>query len=198
KTATRSKSRRSAGSSFFPPFSITPPLRLRPMRVRWLWVPAAATALSLHAPVGAQVPVSKQDLRNFTPPTDPEATLYLEKPTGEGAGAYNVGVWFSYANQLLVVESAGSAETSPVAHQLSVDYVASLGFTERITLGIALPTVVYQRGDNEELLAGDDPLPQSAFGDLRADLMATLLDPGTVGTRARAGRARGARAASCG
>src|SRR5690606_2812806 len=106
-------------------------------------------------------------------------------------GAYNVGVWFSYANQLLVVESAGSAETSPVAHQLSVDYVASLGFTERITLGIALPTVVYQRGDNEELLAGDDPLPQSAFGDLRADLKATFLNPGTVGTLALAGLARG-------
>ncbi len=161
------------------------------MTVRWLSVSAAATALLLHPPAGAQLPVSQQDLRNFAPPTDPEGTLYLEKPSSEGAGAYNVGVWFSYANQLLVLESAGGVETSPVAHQLSVDYVASLGFTERITLGIALPTVVYQQGDNEELLTGDEPLPQSALGDLRADLKATLLSPGTLGTLALAGLVRG-------
>lgn len=161
------------------------------MTRRWLSVAAASTALLLHAPVGAQVPVSHQDLRNFAPPTDPEGTLYLEKPTGEGAGAYNVGVWFSYANDLLVLESAGGVETSPVVHQLSVDYVASLGFTERITLGVALPTVVYQEGENEELLTGDEPLPISAFGDLRADLKATILRPGTVGTLALAGLVRG-------
>lgn len=161
------------------------------MTVRWLSVAAASAALLLHAPLRAQVPVSQQDLRNFAPPTDPEGTLYLEKPTGEGAGAYNVGVWFSYANQVLVLEPAGGVEVAPLEHQLSVDYVASLGFTDRISVGVALPTVILQQGDNEELLTGDEPLPQSALGDVRADLKATIVRPGTLGTLALAGLVRG-------
>jgi len=170
------------------------------MTVRWLSLLAASAALLLdQAAALAQLPISQQDLRNFAPPTDPEGTLYLEKPTGEGAGAYNVGAWFSYANQILVLQPANGAangaasgdEVSPLKHQLSVDYVASLGFTERITLGVAVPTLVYQDGDDEELLTGDEPLPKSGLGDVRADLKATIVEPGTLGTFALAGLVRG-------
>src|SRR5690606_19161024 len=111
-------------------------------------------------------------------PTDPESALYLEKPTTEGAGAYNVGVWLSYANQLLLLDTSTGDEIEPLRHQVSADYVASLGLTERISLGLALPTVIYQEG--EDSLLGE--LPQSSLGDLRTELKGTLLAPGNLGT----------------
>jgi hypothetical protein len=159
------------------------------MRTRWAILSAVAV-LTAHSPLRAQLPLSQQDVRNFAPATDPDATLYLEKPTTEGVGAYNVGVWFSYANELLLLESASGETASPVEHQLSIDYLASLAFTDRIAVGVALPTVVYQEGEHEELLTDDATLPQSALGDLRVDVKTTLLRPGTVGTLALGALAR--------
>ncbi len=151
----------------------------------------AWAAWLLAMPAAAQPLVSPQDLRNFSPPTDPQSSLYLEKPTTEGEGAYNVGVWFSYANQLLVLESPTGDVARPLSHQFSVDYVASLGFTDRVSVGLALPTVVYQSGAEEAWIADGGELPRTAIGDLRADIKATLLEPGTLGTLALAGLLRG-------
>lgn len=146
-------------------------------------------ALFAANPVNAQLVIDQEDLRNFAPPTDPEGTLFLEKPTTEGEGAYNVGLWMSYANQLLVLESASGVEASPLEHQFSIDYLASLGFTDRLSLGVAVPTIVYQSGNQQELLG--EELPRSALGDVRADLKASLLEPGTVGTLALGALFRG-------
>jgi hypothetical protein len=143
---------------------------------------ALCAAQTIALSVQAQSLVSPQDLRNFAAPTDPHSALYLEKPGSEGAGVYNVGVWFSYANQLLVLESTSGTETTPLEHQYSVDYVGSLGLTERVTLGLAVPTVVYQVGDDEAPTATDEALPKTAFGDVRADLKLTLLHPGSLGS----------------
>ena len=160
--------------------------------MRRLVIHSVAWAASLLTiPGAAQTTISPQDLRNFSPPTDPESSLYLEKPTTEGAGAYNVGVWFSYANQLLLLEAASGTEARPLEHQYSADYVASLGIGDRVSVGLALPTVIYQAGNDEALITEGGELPRTALGDLRTDIKATLLTPGTLGTLALAGLFRG-------
>ncbi len=159
--------------------------------MRGALVSIAVLATTLVAmPVSAQLDVSQQDLRNFAPPTDPESSLYLEKPTTEGSGVYNVGIWLSYANQLLLLESASGTEATVLKDQYSADYVASLGITDRVSVGLALPTVVYQKGEDEALLTGEGSLPRSGLGDLRTDVKASLLQPGTVGTLALGGLLR--------
>jgi hypothetical protein len=96
-------------------------------------------------------------------------------PSTLGQGSYHLGVWFSYANQVLTLESEGGEQlASPIEHQYSVDYLATLGLHERIDLGLSLPTVLHQSGESSELL-GIGRLPRSAYGDLRIDLKTLLV-----------------------
>src|SRR5688500_18568933 len=100
-------------------------------------------------------PVPSLDLRNFDPPTDPKGALYLEPAATPGGGEWNVGALFSYSYRSVVLESAdGDTLLIPLRHQFSLDYLANLGIGERIAIGLLLPTVLYQSGDDAAALTG--------------------------------------------
>ncbi|HEY6560242.1 MAG TPA: hypothetical protein VI072_23315 [Polyangiaceae bacterium] len=134
--------------------------------------------LSSARPASAQPAL---DLRNFRPPTDPRGSLYLEPSTTPGPGAWNVGAWFSYAHRQIVVEGLDGGTRVPLEHQLSLDYLASVGLGEQLALGLTLPTVLYQSGDDIRPLASDSALPRTAIGDLGFTAKASLLAPGELG-----------------
>ncbi|HEY8947158.1 MAG TPA: hypothetical protein VIM73_23100, partial [Polyangiaceae bacterium] len=127
--------------------------------------------------------VPSLDLRRLSLSTDPRAGLYLEPPSTPGHLAWNVGVWGSYAKDLVVLQdAAGNDVAVPVEHQFSVDYLAAIGLTDRLALGVLLPTVVYQTGDSTlELLADAEALPKSALGDLTITGKGTLVPSGELG-----------------
>ncbi len=119
------------------------------------------------------------DLRGFHPSTDPAANLYLEPTATPGNLKWNVAAWASYAHRLVTLSADGREIAVPVQNQLSMDYAFGLGLGDRVALGVALPTVLYQEGTGSDLVAAE--LPHTALGDLRLNLKATLLPGGELG-----------------
>ncbi len=151
------------------------------MRTGRLLAAVTSTAVLVAGTANAQVP--SLDLRNFHPPTDPKGSLYLEPSTTPGPGAWNVGAWLSYSNRSVTLETpAGDTVAHPVEHQLSLDYLAGLGIGDRLAVGLSMPTVLYQQGDNAQtLVSGSGPLPHTALGDMGFNAKATLVPTSGLG-----------------
>jgi len=164
-----------------------------------VYPPRAALVLSLllggsllAVPAHASPPPSL-DLRGFQASTDPKASLYLEPAGTPGHLQWSVGAWASYAYHLVQIEDASDQVVSvPVRHQLSLDYVASLGLTDRLALGVVLPTVAYQSGDDNvgSYVEGAVALPKAAIGDLGFTAKASLIPRGDIGGFALSALAR--------
>ena len=141
-----------------------------------------ATVAMLGAGSAQADPIPSLDLRNFQPPTDPEGSLYLEPVATPGPLNWNVGLWPSYAHNLVVLENANGDEVaSAVSDQVSIDYLLGLGIGDRLAVGLALPTIVYQTGDDVAPFAGGGALPTAALGDLAITAKAAFLPPGELG-----------------
>lgn len=126
-------------------------------------------------------PVPSLDFRGYEPPTHPEGIGSLEPTATPNAWEWNVGAWASYAYRSVVVEDTFGRVSSPVLHQLSIDYVASVGLGERIGVGLSVPSVVYQSGDEPVPSTGAADLPVAALGDVAASVRATLIPQGSLG-----------------
>ncbi len=151
-----------------------------------------ASVLALVATQAHAAEVPSLDLRRLELPTDPEGGLYTEPARAPGPLNWNAALVSSYANRLVVLESeSGEQLAVPVRHQLSVDYLFGIGLGDRIALGLALPSVVYQTGsDVSGQLTGAAPLPKSALGDLGLSAKAVLLPAGDLGGFSLAALAR--------
>src|SRR5262245_50048182 len=102
-------------------------------------VPALLFTLLIAHVVRAEEPLPGLDIRRSPLSTDPNAALYLEPAATPGHLARNAGVWGSYVNRLLSLEEASGGEVAvPVRHQIGIDYVASLGLTDRLAFGVLL------------------------------------------------------------
>lgn len=132
------------------------------------------------------------NLRGLELPTDEAGGLYTEPAKAPGPWNWNAAVVASYANRLIVLKDGSGAELAvPVRHQLSLDYLFSLGLGDRIALGLSLPSVVYQRGnDIGDQVSGAVRLPTSALGDVGLSAKAVLLPAGDLGGFALAALAR--------
>jgi OmpA-OmpF porin, OOP family len=147
-------------------------------------------AASWVGAAGAE-PVPSLNLRNFDPPTDPRGALYLEPSATPGGGEWNVGAMLSYAHRPIVLEDGdGERIAIPIEHQLSLDYLAALGIGRRIAIGLSLPTVLYQDGDDVEPLIGAPSLPRTAIGDMAFGAKAVLLPADDLGGLGLAALAR--------
>jgi OOP family OmpA-OmpF porin len=149
-----------------------------------LGVVRLAVGLSLLAASAlAADPVPSLDLRGFSPPTDPRGFLYLETASTPGPGNWNVGAYASYALRPVVLEDARGHELARVvAHQASIDYYGSVGIGSTWALGVRIPTVVYQTGDDvSALLPGSTSLPHTAIGAIAIDGKKTLVSPSDLG-----------------
>jgi OmpA-OmpF porin, OOP family len=155
--------------------------------MRWVVFLAAlvATGLLPHVAVAqmeAADPVPSLDLRGFAVPTDPQSSLALEPATTPGSGNWNVGAWASYARSPVVTTDPAGRDRDVIAHQFTMDYLANVGIGSRFALGLVLPAVVYQSGDDvSDALPGSEPLPMAALGDLGLVGKATVLSPTDLG-----------------
>ncbi len=150
------------------------------MRTRRLLATSASAAV-LFAGVAHAQPIPSLDLRDFHPPTDPAGSLYLEPSGTPGPGAWNVGAWASYENRLVVIkDAAGNTATVPVENQLSLDYLVGVGISDRLAIGMQLPTVLYQNGGDASAI-GAGKLPATALGDATFGAKATLVPTSGLG-----------------
>lgn len=141
----------------------------------WLALSAASRALAQ--------PVPSVDLRGFRPPTHPEGLLSLEPTQAPGPGEWNAGSWLSYAYRPIIVHDAFSDDdVAVIEHQLSLDLVAGIGVGERVGVGVSLPVVLAQSGEEAPPSLGmTEPPPTTALGDVTVDGRATLLKQGDFG-----------------
>jgi hypothetical protein len=133
------------------------------------------------APGFAEVPAL--NLRRLDLPTDEAGGLFTEPAKAPGPLNWNAAVVASYANRLVVLQDDAGAEVAvPVQHQLSLDYLFGIGLGDRVALGLLLPSVVYQHGDDiGDRVSGASTLPTGALGDATVSAKAILLPAGSLG-----------------
>jgi hypothetical protein len=149
------------------------------------WVLSAAvlaTVSALSARARADFP--SVNARQFQPPLDPNGSLYLEPALTPGAGNFNGSMWFVYAYRPAVLrDPTGAIVANLVKNQVSSDLVLNFGLGERFALGLDLPFLLYQNGDDNAItraVAGGPP-PAQAFGDLSIAAKGNLVSYDTLG-----------------
>ncbi len=137
--------------------------------------------LAFPASLAAE-PVSL-DLRPFEVSPDPEASPALEPTATPGHLEWNVGLWGSYAYRSIELDDRIRGTLGvPLQHQFSADFVANLGLSDRLALGVVVPAILYQSGaDVSRFLPGSEPVTTTSLGDVAGVAKATLLPSGALG-----------------
>jgi hypothetical protein len=135
----------------------------------------------------AEADVPSVDLRGFNPPADPNGGLRFEPAASPDTLDWNAAVWGSYSYNSVTLRDPASDEVAfkVLEHQLSGDLLFNMGLFERVAVGLDIPFVLYQKGDDPadpanagatEVL-GDYELPATALGDIKLLLKGTLIKP---------------------
>jgi hypothetical protein len=122
--------------------------------------------------------------RRFQPPISANGSLYLEPTPTPGPGVWNAAAWFVYSLRPVVLRDVNGAPVANlVSHQLTTDLVGSVGIGQKIALGVDLPLLLYQTGEDNPLarpLTGGTP-PAQAIGDLAITAKGNLISYGEHG-----------------
>ncbi len=136
---------------------------------------------SLFAPEAlAQTP--SLDL-GFHPPTDPNGGLNYEPAEAPDTFDWNAALWMTYAWRPVTVRDPAADEVvnSIIEHQLGGNVVFNIGFWKRLAVGLDLPFVLLNAGDDPTAdtrdLIGDYDVPGQALGDLKLNLKGTIIRP---------------------
>ncbi|WP_437813150.1 hypothetical protein [Sorangium sp. So ce1078] len=137
-------------------------------------------AASLASPAAAQPSV---DLRGFRASIDPGAGVYSEPAATPDTGEWSASLWASYAYRPVVLRDPASSEVrfDVIRHQVSADFAAGVGIARRLLVGLTLPVVLHQGGDeptsDATRVLGDTWVPAQALGDLGLVGKLTLVQP---------------------
>jgi OmpA-OmpF porin, OOP family len=137
--------------------------------------------LALAGTASAEVP--SLDLRGFDPPADPKGGLAYEPATSPDTLDFNVALWTSYSYRPVTLRDplSGDVGFTVLKHRVAGNLVAGIGLFERALVGLDLPYLIYQTGDDPVPAAtnvlGDYHLPTSALGDLKLLGKVTLIKP---------------------
>jgi OOP family OmpA-OmpF porin len=143
-----------------------------------------ALGLVLTFPLSAGADFPSVNVRAFTPPTDPNGSLYLEPTPTPGPASANAAAWFAYQYRPAVLRDAnGAIEANLQSYQLSADLVGNIGVGQRLAFGFDLPVVLQQSGEDSILARGatGGPPPAQALGDLALVAKGNLLSYGPIG-----------------
>jgi hypothetical protein len=109
--------------------------------------------------------------------------LSVEPTAAPGEGNWNIGSFVSYAYRPIVVhDSFRDEDVAVVEHQLSLDLVGGIGVGKRVGVGVSVPVVLAQGGEDPPPALGmSNPPPTTALGDVLLDARATLIPQGALG-----------------
>jgi OmpA-OmpF porin, OOP family len=137
----------------------------------------------LFAPVTAGPAAAEGvDLLFFDPPNDPLAGIYLEPVATPGHGHWNIGTWFAYGYKpVKLLDSNGQVLATTLRNRIAFDKQIVLGLGERFALGLSLPGVIYQEGDDTRPWLGGPIMPRSDIGPVTIKAKADFLPPRAIG-----------------
>ncbi len=152
------------------------------MRFWVLWLALSTFVLALTGRARAEFP--SVNARRFQPPVDPSGSLYLEPALTPGPGVWSGAAWFLYSYRPDVLRDAnGSIVGNLVTHQLSADLVTGIGLGQRFAIGLDLPVLLYQQGEDNaatRAVQGGTPTAQ-ALGDVALSAKGNLVSYGSLG-----------------
>jgi len=125
------------------------------------------------------------DLRGTFAPLHHEAGLSTEPADSPDTGDITSVARISYAFRPVVLRDGGEIAYRVVEHQFTGDLGFSVGLAGRITLGVDLPILLGQVGDDVRFddrateVLGDKPIPVSGLGDPGVRMKVTLVKPDT-------------------
>lgn len=115
------------------------------------------------------------DLRGYHASPDAAAGTTLEPASAPDTGEWNVGVRLHYAYRPIELVSSEGLANVPIRHQVGADLIAAVGLWRRVLLGLDLPYVIAQTGDDVA-----DPRMRAALG-LREAAAVPLVALGDLG-----------------
>ncbi len=124
------------------------------------------------------------DLRGTYAPLHHDAGMGMESVRSPATGEATANVRVSYAFRPIVLRGQnGEIAYSVVEHQFTGDFSVAVGLFERLTLGLDLPVVLGQVGDEVPVgsdasrFVGSEPPPLTALGDLGIRAKVTIVQP---------------------
>jgi OOP family OmpA-OmpF porin len=122
------------------------------------------------------------DCERFKPATDSQGVILTEAGQGELSGDLNVGFYFHYSHNPLVITRDGEILYSLVSDRVAGDFYVSMGMLDWLTLGVGVPAVFYQDGTMFDATTGAGMgLTSGALGDIRVVPKFTILREKTFG-----------------
>jgi len=119
------------------------------------------------------------DVRTWAPSADPRANLVLEPASSADLGTVALGAWARYESDAVAIRGTGggSAVTRPVANELGLDLVASLGLGPHAQVGLAVPVSLYEQGSSGQptWVVSSGRVPTTSLGDISLHGKASLL-----------------------
>ncbi len=124
------------------------------------------------------------DLRGLYAPMHHEAGLVVEPADSPDTGSVTANMRLVYAFRPVVLrDDAGEIAYHVVEHQFTTDVGLSVGLFGRVTLGLDLPVLVGQVGDDmtdateANRFVGSSPVPIASLGDPAVRAKVTILKP---------------------
>jgi OmpA-OmpF porin, OOP family len=146
----------------------------------------AAVALSLAVPGSAYATPPSADLRGTFAPLHAEGGLAMEPTDSPATGDVTGHARLSYGFRPVVLESQDVTAYEVIAHQFMADLGVNVGLFGRVTLGLDLPVLVGQIGDDLSVdpdaaaLAGIRTVPIVSMGDPGIRAKVTIVKPDMV------------------
>jgi OmpA-OmpF porin, OOP family len=148
------------------------------------WLVFLSLTFSLAFAGAARAEFPALNARRFQPPISPAGSLFLEPTPTLGPGVWNGAAWFVYSLRPNVLRDVnGLAVANLVSHQVSTDLVGSVGIGQKIAIGLDVPILLYQTGDDNPLVravVGRTP-PGQAIGDVALIAKGNLISYGEHG-----------------
>ncbi len=137
---------------------------------RFFAAAAAASVVALASVSAAAQALPSIDARTWRPSTDPNASLIIEPAVTPGPGVFTLGAYAHYSNRPVTLRFQGTDDIAlrPLRNVLGVDAFANVGIGQRLSLGVAVPVILYQDGSKPlpPSVSDVDSVPTAGFGDL--------------------------------
>jgi OOP family OmpA-OmpF porin len=149
---------------------------------RVVLVLSLVAGLAMVAPPAFSQGAEGLDCERFKPALDSQGVILTEGGEGELSSELNVGFYFHYSHNPLVISRKGEVLYSLVADRVAGDFYVSMGMLDWLTLGVSVPAVFYQDGDMFDQTTGAKMgLTTGALGDIRVAPKFTVLREKTFG-----------------
>jgi outer membrane protein OmpA-like peptidoglycan-associated protein len=140
------------------------------------------SCLVATAPLALAQGADGLDCERFKPAVDSQGVILTEGGQGELSGDLNLGFYFHFSHNPLVITSDGEIRYSLVSDRLAGDFFVSMGVLDWLTLGVSVPAVFYQDGKMFNATTGAGMgLTSGTLGDIRVVPKFTVLRENTFG-----------------